>query len=194
MKKIERNELLDLASYEADRERMRVSIIERKKHRRIPLGQDMTLTFENRDTMLVQIHEMLRTERITRESAIIHELTTYNELIPDRDELSATLMIEYVDKQERASMLEVLHDLPGRIQLRVGDRHYAAEFLANDGEEPGRLPAVNYLRFRVGPGAVDLIRNASVAVALECTHSAYPASTPLGAGPRRELAADLESA
>ena len=82
MKPIARDELMDLAAYERVREPYLRSVIERKRARYVKLGSNMTGLFENRDTVLLQVQEMLRTERITQEQAIAHELDTYNELVP----------------------------------------------------------------------------------------------------------------
>ena len=56
-----------LAEYEAIREPFRARVIAEKKARRVALGPNASCVFENRDTALMQIQEMLRTERITRE-------------------------------------------------------------------------------------------------------------------------------
>src|SRR5258708_15574595 len=98
MKRIERNEVLDIGSYEPLRETFRRRIIELKRVRRVAVGANITALFENHDTVLYQIQEMLRTERITREDAMLHEIETYNELIPVPGELSATLFLEYPEK------------------------------------------------------------------------------------------------
>src|SRR5262245_2072838 len=98
MKPIERGEVLGLAEYESIRDRFRARVIEEKKARRVALGPNATCVFENRDTALMQIQEMLRTERITREAAILHEIETYNQLVPGDHELSATVLIEIDDK------------------------------------------------------------------------------------------------
>jgi hypothetical protein len=66
MKPIERGEVLGLAEYEAIRDRFRARVIEEKKARRTTLGDRASCLFENRDTVLMQIQEMLRTERISR--------------------------------------------------------------------------------------------------------------------------------
>src|SRR5687768_12643171 len=105
MKPIERSEVLGLADYETIRERFRARVVEEKKLRRAFLGPHASCLFENRDTVLLQIQEMLRTERITREAAILHEIETYNELIPGAAELSATILIEIEDKDTRESFL-----------------------------------------------------------------------------------------
>ena len=101
MKAVERKEVLELGEYEEVREHFRRRVIELKRLRRVPLGGSLTVLFENRDTVLYQIQEMIRTERITREDAILHELETYNELLPGQDELSATIFIEFPERVER---------------------------------------------------------------------------------------------
>ena len=94
MKPIERSELLGLAEYEKVREHFRGRIIAEKRARRVALGPNASCVFENRDTALMQIQEMLRTERITRPAAIDHEVETYNQLVPGDHELSATVLVE----------------------------------------------------------------------------------------------------
>jgi hypothetical protein len=92
--KLRREDLLDLVQYEKAREKMRGSVIELKNRRRVPVGDTLTFLFENRETVLLQIQEMIRTERIVDEDKIAEELATYNALVPDAGELSATLFIE----------------------------------------------------------------------------------------------------
>ncbi len=68
-----------------------------KKRRRIPLGDLVTIVFENTDTMRFQVQEMARAERMLTDEAIADEVATYNELIPEPGELSGTLFIELTD-------------------------------------------------------------------------------------------------
>src|SRR5689334_6801955 len=105
MRPIERSEILGLGPYEQIRDRFRARVIDEKKARRVALGEHLTVVFENRDTVLLQIQEMLRTERITTESAIAHEIETYNELVPAEGELSVTLFVEIPDKETRDRLL-----------------------------------------------------------------------------------------
>src|SRR6185295_2320022 len=93
MKKVKRDELLDLGAYEQIRAHFRAAVIEQKKRRRFQPTDELSIVFENHDTALLQIQEMLRTERITREEAVQHEIDTYNDLIPAPGELSATLFV-----------------------------------------------------------------------------------------------------
>ncbi len=191
MKRIDRAEILDLGQYEAIRERFRARIIELKRHRRVAVGDHMTLVFENRDTVLFQIQEMLRTERITSEKGIAHEIETYDELLPDDGELSATLFIEYDDKDERSTALAALATLPSHVHLEVGDERASARFLPLPGEEPGRLPAVNYVRFPVALPLAARMRDRSVAARIVVDHPRYAAAAELSSATRASLGDDL---
>ncbi len=82
MKKIERAEVLNLVEYEKAREAMRARVIALKKNRRVGVGENLTFLFENRETVLFQIQEMVRTERIVDDSKVQEEVDAYNALIP----------------------------------------------------------------------------------------------------------------
>src|SRR4051812_6549302 len=105
MRPIDRNEILAIGEYELIRDRFRSRVIEEKRPRRVRIGEHLTMIFENRDSVLLQIQEMLRTERITTESGILHEIETYNELIPGEGQLSVTLFVEIPDRALRDQML-----------------------------------------------------------------------------------------
>lgn len=190
MKKIEFAELLDLGAYEQIRERFRARIIEAKKNRRLAVGPHMTFIWENRDTVLFQVQEMLRTERITSRAAIDHELGTYNDLVPDAHAFSSTLMIEYDDPAERSEALSKLATVRDQVSLRVGAQTLKGTFYDQPGEEADRLPAVNYVRFQVGDIASQL-EDESVPVELVVESAFYPQRTALPLAMRRALAADL---
>src|SRR5688572_26206396 len=150
MKPIDRGEVLGLAEYEGIRDRFRARVIEEKKTRRVKLGEHASCIFENRDTVLLQIQEMLRTERITRETSIAHEIETYNELIPGPHELSATILIEIEDKDLREQFLVDAKGLERNFalvfHLTTGDVHCPGK---NDPsrEHPQRTTAVHYVKF-----------------------------------------------
>ena len=119
MRHIERNEILPIGEYEAIRPRFRARVIEEKRPRRVPVGEHMSVVFENRDTVLYQIQEMLRTERITSEPAILHEMETYNDLVPADGELSMTLFVEIADKATRDRVLVELAGLERCVGIEV---------------------------------------------------------------------------
>jgi hypothetical protein len=94
MRKLTIDDIKDVRAYERERDEFRRHIIELKKARRIALGPIMTIVFENTDTMRWQVQEMARAERMSTDEQIAHEVETYNQIIPDRGELSATLLLE----------------------------------------------------------------------------------------------------
>src|SRR6187549_718216 len=98
MRKVVIDDILGSASYEIVRQDFRRRIIELKKKRRVSIGNKVSLLFENRDTVIFQIQEMLRVERISDLDKIREEIAIYNQLIPDSRELSATLFIEIEDQ------------------------------------------------------------------------------------------------
>jgi hypothetical protein len=191
MKPVERSELLALGPYEQVRERFRQRVIALKKRRRVELGEHMSLVFENHDTVLLQVQEMLRTERISDERAIAHELETYNELIAGDGALTGTLFIEYDDPEERRGMLQRFASLRTSIHLRIGAHSHTARFATHFGEEMDRLPAVNYVTFEPGRPAAALLRDAAVPVQLIIDHPDYPLQVALSPELREELARDL---
>jgi hypothetical protein len=150
----------------------------------------VTLVFENRDTLLFQIQEMLRAERITSDRGIQGELDVYNPLLPEPGELSATLFVEITDA---ARIREDLHGLVGideHVALMIGGRHSPAVF------EPGRsteerLASVQYIRFAVGASARAELLDPAIGVALEIDHPRYPHRVELTRGTRESLADDL---
>jgi uncharacterized protein DUF3501 len=209
MKSIDRDEILGLADYETVREPFRARVIAEKKYRRLPVGPRASAVFENRDTVLLQIQEMLRTERITRPAAVQHEIDTYNELVPGEGELSCTLMIEIGDKLERDAFLQAAKGLEKHVWLVAGVRRLAAR--ASVREVPGsaearstseswaqRTTAVHYLKFLLPKDVADALRQSgsvamSTALALEIDHPAYAARTALPAEAIALLGEDLRS-
>lgn len=189
MKPIERSEILDLGAYEQIRERFRARVIEEKKARRLALGSNITLLFENRDTVLFQIQEMLRTERISAEKAVLHEIETYNELVPGDSELSATIFVEYDDRAEREAMLEKLAGLEDKFYVLVeGERQKVVPDARNDRRD--RTTAVHYVKFPLSPAAVRAIREKKP-VRIGVDHPAYTAENELSPATVAALAEDL---
>ncbi len=190
MKRIEREEILPIGEYERIRPHFRGRVIEAKKARRVRVGDSMSAVFENRDSALLQIQEMLRTERITSESAIAHEIETYNELVPDAGELSFTLFVEIADQAEREATLTRLAGLEDRVFVELDGERYKAR--ARDRAAPGyaRTTAVHYFKVPIPPAAVGAVAKASAKMALVVDHPAMTARAELGAATLRALADD----
>ncbi len=192
MKLVDRGEILGLAEYEAIREHFRARVIGEKKLRRVELGPKATAVFENHDTMLMQIQEMLRTERITRPAAVQHEIDTYNEIVPGPGELSCTVMIEIVEKAERDEFLQAALGFEKHVWLVVGGEHVPARAI-DRGTPQDRTTAVHYLKFGLPPEVVGAIRSGQgIEVVLEVDHPAYAARAVLPAATVASIAEDLQ--
>jgi len=190
MKPVARDELLELGAYEQVRERFRARILAEKRSRYVPLGSNMTLLFENHDTVLFQIQEMLRTERITQEGAIAHEIATYNELVPGPGELSATVFIEYPNAAERERMMVQLAGIEDKFFLAI-DGVRARLVPDTRGTDPSRTMAVHYVKFVIGEAGERALLRAHAAVVLGVEHPEYRAETALTRETLASLRADL---
>jgi hypothetical protein len=193
VKPIDRGEILGLAEYEAIRERFRARVIAEKKVRRVFLGPKVSVVFENRDTVLMQIQEMLRTERITRPSGVKHEIDTYNELIPGQDEVSCTLMVEIPDKAERDQFLVAAVGLESRVSLFAGSEKVPARPTARAGTTEDRTTALHFLKFTLPRKVAETLRSADgdAQLTLSIDHPVYSASAVLSGETVRSLAEDL---
>ena len=186
---IARNEVLGIAAYEEIRPHFRSRVIQLKKSRRVALSNIMTAIFENRDSVLLQIQEMVRTERLTQESAIAHEIETYNDLIPGPNQLSLT--IEIAEKEARESMLEKLAGLEEKLAL-VFDGH-VSQGQAKDRSVEGiaRTTAVHYFKFDLSADAVAALARPTVEAKLVCQHPAYPVEVVFSPAVVAQLREDL---
>ena len=193
MRKLTLSDIKDAREYERERDAFRRHIIDVKKRRRVALGTLMSLVFENTDTMRFQVQEMARVERILRDDQIEHEVSTYNALIPDTNELSATLLIELTSDEQLREWLPKLvgiHDaiafvLPDGTEVRGVDDE--AERLTRE----DTTPAVHFLKFRFTPAQVDAFGNGPVRIVSDLP--AYREEIELGADQQAELLADLRA-
>ena len=80
--KIELKDVLNFFDYEKVRAEMRSRVIGLKRARRVSVGEHLSFVFENRHTVLFQIQEMCRVERITDDARIQDEIDVYNALLP----------------------------------------------------------------------------------------------------------------
>jgi len=150
MKRVSREEVRKTAEYAEIREMFRRSVLEQKEKRRVHVGSYLTFLFENHDTVLYQIQEMIRAENISNETDIQHEITTYNELLGEKGELGCTLLIEIDDAAKRTELLARWTDLPGTLYLEtLSGTRVPAEFDPRQVGE-GRISSVHYLKFRLG--------------------------------------------
>ena len=192
MQAIDRSEILPLGDYEKIRDHFRARVMNEKRARRIHLGPHITAMFENRDTVMLQIQEMLRTERITAEPAIRHEITTYNELVPGARQVSLTLFVEVPEREERERMLVDLAGLEDTIVLEIEGTPFRFSG-KREGAEPGRTTAVHYLKCDLtDEGVAGLTKGAAARAAVVVSHPRYTARADLAPLTLQKLAEDFE--
>jgi hypothetical protein len=150
VKPVERSEILDYVTYQEGRDAFRETIFAVKAPRRVHVGEYLTLLFENHLTVLYQIQEMIRAERIVKEADIRHEMDTYNEVLGGDGEFGCTLLIEIDDAAIRNEKLREWWRLPEKIYLLLedGTRIWATFDERQRGE--GRVSSVQYLKFNTG--------------------------------------------
>jgi hypothetical protein len=190
MKKVVASEILDLIAYERNREAFLAEMIEKKRPRRVHVGEALCFIFENRDTVIFQIQEMTRAERTVSEEAIAAEVDVYNELVPDDHGLAATLMIEIPDQKSIRPQLDRLVGIDEHVHLDIGGASVDATFDDKQFEED-RISAVQYIRFPLGPELAAKFRDPEVVVELRVDHPNYSGKTTIEGEARASLAADL---
>ncbi|MCZ6644040.1 MAG: DUF3501 family protein [Gammaproteobacteria bacterium] len=192
MDKLSRDNLWSLEQYHEERPRFREQVIAHKKARRVSLGDNTALYFEDFLTMKYQVQEMLRVERIFASAEIAQEIETYNPLIPDGNNWKATMMIEFADVEERRAALARMVGIEHRVWVKVGtgERLFAVanEDLARSTDE--KTSAVHFLRFEFDSDTVTAIK-AGTEVRFGIDHEAVPEEVVLDGVVQKSLANDL---
>jgi hypothetical protein len=161
MKKLTRDDLMSLEEYSEARDAFRSNVLAHKRNRRLELGTNAALYFEDRLTMQYQVQEMLRIERIFEAAGINDELEAYNPLIPDGSNWKATFMIEFPELEERRAMLQQLRGVEDRVYVQVGDCERIFAIADEDLEraDDEKTSAVHFLRFELPQEQVGALRS-----------------------------------
>lgn len=174
MQKLTTNDLYPLERYAKERAAFRARVLAHKKNRRVILGRNAALYFEDRLTIQYQVQEMLRTERIFEAAGIAEELAAYNPLIPDGQNWKATFMLEYGDETERRAALAQLLGIENRVWIRVGDLDRV--FAIADEDMPRsnaqKTSAVHFVRFELTPEMVARVKSGT-AIGAGIDHPQY---------------------
>ena len=192
MERITLADVRPLSQYEAMRDAMRAHVIDLKKRRRVPLGDNISLVFENRETVLYQVQEMVRAERITTPDAIQAEIDVYGPSVPERNQLSATMFIEITDPEAVRPELDRLIGVNEHLRLRIGERHVIPGVFEPGWSREDRIAAVQYVKFPLAPEQAEAFRGGNESVFIEIDHPAYQASTQIDEATRRTLARELK--
>ncbi len=158
------NDIWDLREYERRRDDYRSWIIERKRNRRITIGDFITVVFENRDTVKFQVQEMVRAERMIDDTRVQAELDAYNPLIPGDSELSATLFLEFTDEASMREWLPRLIGIERAVQLHIGNRVVSCQPEEEHADMLTRsdvTSSVHYIRFPLDAQDVAALRDST---------------------------------
>ena len=192
MQKMTLSDVQPIADYELTRDSYRREIMDHKRHRRVNLGPDIGITFEDRRTMLFQVQEMMRAEKMVEPATIQEELDIYNSLIPEPGELSATLFIEITQEDQ---IKELLHRFIGltegnRLWLEAGGQRSYGQF------EQGRstddqISSVHYVTFAIAAELATALEDPQAEVSLNINIGDYRYAEVLPAPTRQSLLHDL---
>jgi len=192
MKMMTHEDLIPNLDYERQREGFRSRIIELKRRRRISIGPLITLVFENRDTLLFQVQEMVRVERIFDPMKVREELEVYNALLPRPGELSATLLIEIVEQEKMKKWLDLFMGLDRgqKVAIRGGQDTVFGEFEGGHSHET-KISAVHFLRFKPSVTLTATLEHGEIPVTLSVDHATYHEAAMVPWDMRQEWLADL---
>ena len=173
-RKITPADILSAAEYDRQRASLKANLIAMKKLRRVEVGPFATFYFENYATMWLQVQEMLRIEK-GGEEQIAGELAAYNPLIPQGDELIATMMLEIEDGNRRNATLLTLGGIEETVFLQIGGDVIAATPSEYDDRTTadGKTSSVHWLRFKLMADQIARFRSGNERVVLGLTHTNY---------------------
>ncbi len=193
MKTIGLQDVIPYEEYERQRDAVRTKIIALKQRRRISLGPLITMVFENRDTLRFQIQEMIRAERIINPVKVQDELDVYNALLPQQNELSATLLIEITDEAEVKEKLDQFMGLDHgeKVSIVAGGEEAFGEFEGGRSHET-KISAVHFVRFRPTASMKGAIADLTRPVTIRVNHGGYHQEVPVPGSMREEWLADLK--
>lgn len=189
---ITKADILPAEVYARERDQRRKAILPLKRARRVEVGPFATFYFENFETMFQQIHEMLHIEK-GGEDQIADELAAYNPLIPQGDELIATLMLEIDDPVRRAEVLRQLTFIERTVYLEIGGERIGAESETevDRTKDDGKTSSIHFLRFRLTAAQIAKFKEAAVPVVLGIGHENYGHMASMPAAARAALVKDL---
>jgi hypothetical protein len=191
-RQIDASAILPAAEYVKVRPERRKRITELKKNRRLEVGPFATFYFENYDTMLHQVHEMLFIEKGGAEQ-LPDELAAYNPLIPRGSELVATVMFEIDDPLRRARVLGSLGGVEGHAFIRVGGETIRG--VPEDDQErtrdDGKASSVQFIRFPFTAAQVAAFKGGAGDVVVGFDHANYGHMAVMPPATRAALAEDF---
>ena len=191
-RRIEPGDLLPDAEFAKVRRERRSALMPIKRLRRVELGPVCMVHFETYETMLFQVQEMLLIEKGGAEQ-VPDELSAYNPLIPQGQELVATIMFEIDEPVRREATLARLGGVEDCFYVQVGAERVMGipEGDVERTRDDGKASSVHFVRFPLKPEHVAVFRDPATTIAVGCSHDRYSHQAGLSPASRAELAKDL---
>ena len=191
---IEKSDILSRDEYKSKRKSLREKMVLRKKFRRVDIGPYVTMYFENKDTIIHQINEMVYIEN-GGEEQINDEILAYKSLIPDGQELVATVMIEIDNPIKRAEFLAKMGGFEEQISIKVSDQLIKgrAELDGDRTTADGKASSVHFLHFDFDEPQIKLFSDMSSEVSLGFDHENYHHISILSSSTKTSLVEDFDS-
>jgi len=191
-REIVKKDIMPLDVYTKNRKELRKSIVSFKKDRRIALGPYATFYFESYETMLAQVQEMLYIEKGGDEQ-LNDELTAYNPLIPNGNELTATLMFEIDNPVSRAVFLSKVGGIEEKIFIKIDGEIIKAisEEDVDRTSAEGKASSVQFIHFKFNDEQIQKFKSNSSGVEIGIDHKEYSHTTKLSSANLSSLSADF---
>ena len=193
VREVTKTDLMSLEEYSKKRTNFRKNILQIKKNRRVSVGPYATFYFENYETMLAQIQEMLYIEKGGDEQ-LKDELTAYNPLVPKGKEFVATLMFEIDNPVSRSDFLSKIGGIEKKIFIKIKNEkiNATAEQDTERTSEEGKASSVHFLHFIFSNDQIKKIKNLDNEVELCIDHEFYNHKTTISNQIINSLNEDLD--
>lgn len=193
MRKLTLEDLLSIEDYSHQRTSFRKIAMEHKNDRRLQIGPNLMMHFEDFTLMRYQILELTRAEKITSKDDLLEELLAYNPLIPDGKNLKVTLMLEFPDEYERRIKLSELLDIENKISIQLENMDPVFPICNEDLERSteDKTSAVHFMRFEFTDEMINAAKDGAKWT-VKCSHKCYEHEvSPLPENVRSSLTSDF---
>ena len=189
---VEKSDLVKADIYAQNRKQIRKDLVNYKKNRRVSIGPYATFYFENFDTILAQIQEMLYIEKGGDEQ-LKDELNAYNPLIPKGKELVATLMFEIDNPVIRSDFLGKVGGIEEKIFIKVAEEKIIAtpETDIDRTSAEGKASSVQFLHFNFSEEQIEKFRDQNIEVIIGIDHTLYNHTTQISNNQKNSLVKDF---
>ena len=177
---VEKKDLIPQDKYAKIRKKFRKELLDIKKNRRISIGPHATFYFENFDTMLGQIQEMLYIEKGGDEQ-LKDELNAYNPLIPKGKNLVATLMFEIDEPKLRTDFLSKVGGIEEKVYFQIGEDIIEAvpEIDVDRTSEEGKASSIQFVHFNFSEAQIKKFKDLNTEVKIGINHNLYKHRTKI---------------